>query len=215
MSSHGSVTAQRAVSDYLRQVQEATARLSPDARNELLTQLEEHIREARAGLDDGDVDGVRAILDSLGTPEQIAAAAYNEPAAAPGGRTTDEKRYDLITVLLLAVGAVCVPVVGWLAGVYLLWKGPRWTLRDRLLGTLIWPLGPAGLMMVNALLPTAESVEFCTPEPHPVCTVDSAPRAWLGYLAVGPFVHVILLLGTLLVCLYLAWRAGRHDSRTA
>lgn len=215
MSSNSRVAAQRLISDYLLQVQEATARLLPDARTELLTQLGDHIRDARAGLDDGDVDGARAILDSLGTPAQIAAAAFNEPDAMPSGRTAAEKRYDLITVLLLSVGSLCIPIIGWLAGVYMLWNGPRWTLRDKLLGTLVWPLGPTGLLMVRVLIPIGGSVEVCTLEPPAVCTTESAPPMWLGYLAVGPYLPLALLLSTAIVCLYLAKRTRRHDKRAA
>lgn len=213
MSSTGRLAAQGLISDYLLQIEEATARLSPDARTELLTQLGDHIRDARAGLNDDDVDGVRAILDSLGTPAQIAAAALNEPDLRPGDRTGAERHYDLIAVLLLSVGSLCVPVVGWLAGVYMLWNGPRWTLRDKLLGTLVWPLGPGGLLIVRVLIPLGGSGGVCALEPPAPCTTESAPPMWLGYLAVGPYLPLAVVLSTTIVCFHLAKRARRSSSR--
>jgi hypothetical protein len=47
-------------------------------------------------------------------------------------------------VFLLAVGGL-FPFLGWILGVVLLWNGPRWTRRDRLIGTLVPPLGPTGV----------------------------------------------------------------------
>ncbi len=215
MTSNSRVAAQRLILDYLQQVREATTGLSPSARAELLTQLEDHIRDARNGLDDDDVSGVRAILHSLGAPAQIAAAAFNEPEAAPSGRTDTQKRYDLATVLLLSVGAVCLPVVGWLVGVFMLWNGPRWTVRDKILGTLVWPLGVGGLLMARTLLPVGGSVEVCTPEPAPdVCTTESEPPPWLGYLTVGPYLPAFLLVTTAIMGFYLAGRSRRFDKAT-
>ncbi|GIF96778.1 HAAS signaling domain-containing protein [Catellatospora citrea] len=206
---------QRLISDYLQQVREATVKLSPGPRAELLTQLEDHIRDARHELNDDDVDGTRAILRSLGTPAQIAAAAFNEPDANPSERTDTGKRYDLATVLLLSVGALCLPVVGWVAGVFMLWNGPRWSLGDKLLGTLVWPLGPSGLMMAGVFLPVGTSVVVCTPDAQAICTTDSEAPSWLGYLAVGPFLPVVVLVSTAIVCVYLARRARRFDRTPA
>lgn len=47
--------------------------------------------------------------------------------------------YDVLTVLTLLLGGFLVPVVGWLAGVVLLWGSPRWGTGQKWLGTLVWP----------------------------------------------------------------------------
>lgn len=56
----------------------------------------------------------------------------------PAPRAEDEV-YDVLTVLTLLLGGFLVPVVGWLAGVVLLWASPRWTAAQKWLGTVIWP----------------------------------------------------------------------------
>ena len=43
-------------------------------------------------------------------------------------------------ITLLLIGAF-LAVVGWVVGVVLLWRSRVWTLRDKLIGTLLWPGG--------------------------------------------------------------------------
>lgn len=62
--------------------------------------------------------------------------ATSEPAPEPRAAT---EVYDVLTVLTLLLGGFLVPVVGWLAGVVLLWASPRWTAGQKWLGTLVWP----------------------------------------------------------------------------
>lgn len=50
-----------------------------------------------------------------------------------------DETYSVVTVLLLILGGFVVPVVGWFAGVVMPWAGDRWSIGDKLLGTLIWP----------------------------------------------------------------------------
>jgi hypothetical protein len=53
---------------------------------------------------------------------------------------------DVLTVVLLLFGGLLVGI-GWLAGVVLLWASPRWRTSDKVLGTLIWPGGLAGVLV--------------------------------------------------------------------
>jgi hypothetical protein len=55
---------------------------------------------------------------------------------------------DLLAVVGLVVGSLVVPVIGWLAGLALLWISPTWTTGEKLLGTLVWP---GGLLLPLAL----------------------------------------------------------------
>lgn len=77
------------------------------------------------------------------------------PAAGPAApaRTTAEIVYDVGTVLALAVGGFVLPLVGWVAGVALLWNGPRWGLAWRWVGTLAWPAVAAPALTVAFVLP--------------------------------------------------------------
>ena len=70
----------------------------------------------------------------LGPPEAIAAAA--QPIArAPGtGRET-------AALFFLTIGSILLPIVGWVIGLLLLWASPRWTARQKYLGTLVPPGG--------------------------------------------------------------------------
>jgi hypothetical protein len=48
---------------------------------------------------------------------------------------------EIAAVILLLVGGIVVPVIGWIVGCILLWVSPRWSRGDKLLGTLVWPGG--------------------------------------------------------------------------
>jgi hypothetical protein len=82
-------------------------------------------------------------------------------------------------VLFLLLGGIVIPFLGWAVGVVLLWLSPRWTTRDKLLGTLVWPgglLAPALLLVAGAAAGLlATSVTTCT-SPPVVAPVDSAPQ---------------------------------------
>jgi hypothetical protein len=61
----------------------------------------------------------------------------------------------VVTLLLLLFGGMVF--FGWFIGVYLLWTADRWKLKEKLLGTLIWPFGFAGaitFLEIEASLPT-------------------------------------------------------------
>lgn len=58
----------------------------------------------------------------------------------PAQRPAQDEAYSVVTVLLLIVGGFVVPVVGWFAGVVMLWAGARWSATDKTLGTLVWPV---------------------------------------------------------------------------
>lgn len=123
------------VRDYLRALERALRGLPRSARSELRRDIEAHIAEERGAGED-----VPAIIERLGDPAEIAAAERERldlPAAAGPGAA------QWVTVLLLLGGGVVVPVVGWFAGVAMLWASRAWTLRDKLIGTLVIPGGYA------------------------------------------------------------------------
>ncbi len=51
--------------------------------------------------------------------------------------------------MLLPFGGLLIPLVGWCAGVALLWSSDHWTMRDKLIGTLA---PPGGYMFVYYLM---------------------------------------------------------------
>ena len=58
----------------------------------------------------------------------------------PTPRAADPAAYPVLTVLMLMLGGFVLPVVGWLAGVVMLWTGRTWNTGEKWLGTLVWPV---------------------------------------------------------------------------
>ncbi len=89
---------------------------------------------------------VRSALDRLGSPEAIVAAARPD-----GERRRGTPVLEVAALLCITLGSFVIPFVAWLVGAVLLWMSGRWSLRDKLLGTLIWPGGLGGLLILAGL----------------------------------------------------------------
>jgi len=162
-------TDDRLVADYLNRLAAAATLLPSEVRDELMEAISAHIAEARAEQPDlgrAAPASVAEVLDRLGSPEEIvrAAAGYigadrgvfaqAEPAGADPGATMTARRRGrgpgalaIATVLLLLLGGVLIGV-GWIAGAILLWASPRWTARDKLVATLVWPGGLVAVLVL-------------------------------------------------------------------
>ncbi|HYI17159.1 MAG TPA: hypothetical protein VD836_00545 [Solirubrobacteraceae bacterium] len=120
------------VDDYLRRLEAAAADLPRDRRAELVGEIEEHVGAALAEGGD-DETAVRNVLERLGSPEEIAAAAAPPAAAQP-------QRGTLETVALVVLCAsFVVPVVGYLVGAGLVLASKAWAGRDKAIGLVIPP----------------------------------------------------------------------------
>jgi len=180
------------VEDYLRELRNAARGLPADRRDELIEEITAHIAEARQS--DGSPLAVRNILDRLGDPADIVRAAADTPAgspawpgapgsaaghpaaaAAPPGRA-GAGALELAAVLFLLLGGIVIPVLGWFVGVVLLWLSPRWTAKDKLLGTLVWPGG----LLAPALLAAAGAAAGLLATSVTTCTTGGAVVAPLG-----------------------------------
>jgi uncharacterized membrane protein len=134
------------IAGYLSRLEAASAALPPDRRQELLEEIEDHIATARAAGAAADEAAVRGLLERLGPPEEIVAAALDDgPSAARAA--APRTRLELAAVLLLTVGSF-LPFLGWLIGALLLWVSARWTTAEKLLGTLVVPFGPGGALVL-------------------------------------------------------------------
>lgn len=131
------------IDDYRDRLDRATSDLPAGRRAELLDDIDAHLAEATLGAPYR--AGVLQVLDELGTPEGIAEAARAESGISHRRGVNGDVAYDVLSVLLLLFGGFLVPVVGWLAGVIMIWNGPRWTLADRWIATLAWPAAIAPL----------------------------------------------------------------------
>jgi hypothetical protein len=129
---------------YLAQLDAALQGVDTSRREEILTDVHEHIEQGRTGLDPDDTTGVLTLLDRVGDPAAIAAEAGAPP---PGSR-----RWDAWAPWLIIFG----PVAGglsWLAGVLILWTSPTWGQRAKLIATIVSPVGLVALFfgLVTAL----------------------------------------------------------------
>lgn len=87
---------------------------------------------------------MRNLLDRVGAPDALATDAHDRFDISP----PQPSWTDYAALVLLPIGGLLIPVLGWLLGVAFLWSSQVWSNRDRLLGTLIVPGGlllPAGL----------------------------------------------------------------------
>jgi hypothetical protein len=116
---------------------------------------------------------------------------------------------EVATLVLLPLGGVILPIVGWFVGVVLLWVSDAWTTRDKLLGTFVVP---GGLTLPLYLAFTAVSAEHC------LQSFDERGRLISETCSGGPSdfarifwptLLVALVLATLTMTVYLARRSRR------
>ena len=225
------------VEDYLRELHIAAQGLPADRRDELIEEITAHIAEARQS--DGSPLAVRNILDRLGDPADIIRAAADTPpgspaspawsgapgsgAGHPAGQPGRAGALELAAVLFLLLGGIVIPVLGWFIGVVLLWMSPRWTSKDKLLGTLVWPgglLAPALLVVAGAAAGLlATSATTCTSSDLVAAPVGSSQETVAqtathcttsGGIGLPPW--LVITLGLILLILAVAgpiWTASR------
>ena len=132
------VTTDDPVKKYLKQLDAELADLPRGRRREIVEEITEHIAEAQAQRPDQSEADIRTMLERLGDPADIAAEArqrFDVPLARPGWQET-------AALVFLLVGGF-IFIVGWFVGLVLLWTSSVWTVRDKLVGTLIVPGGLA------------------------------------------------------------------------
>jgi hypothetical protein len=150
---------------------------------------------------------VRNLLDDLGSPADIVAAA--NPGRVRPGRGARE----VFSLILLVSGLP--PIVGWFAGVGLVLWSPLWTARQKLLGILVWPGGlVTALGVCLALAPVSNGISCNLTEdgrriPGSCTSVDAGLHPAFVALLIG-----IAVIPPILVATYLYWSAGRQADDT-
>jgi uncharacterized membrane protein len=132
-----SSAADKLVEDYLKRLKTETSDLPRAARRELVQEISDHIAEARADVSAASEAEIRTVLDRVGEPAEIAA----EARVRFGVGERRPRPLEIAALILLPIGGVVLPVLGWLVGVALLWISDAWTTRDKLIGTLVVPGG--------------------------------------------------------------------------
>lgn len=146
---------------YLDRLDAALADVDPRTAADLHAGLAEELD----GLDDATAQ--RRIAE-LGDPSFVAASVRAEagappdvappnPQAAPAKRGLESTAMIAATSVLVAVGGTLIPLVGWIAGIVLMWCSPVWRNAQKLTVTLL-PLAIAlalgGLGMLFAPAPS-------------------------------------------------------------
>jgi HAAS len=147
--------AKQAVKEYLHELDQELRDLPRSRRQELLGEIHEHIDSALAESPDLDEAEVRNVLDRVGDPSDIA-----EEARQRFGVTRQRSRgLEIAALILLLVGGIILPVVGWFIGLILLWSSRVWTTGEKLAGTLLFP---GGLLLPAYLALAPVGVESCS-----------------------------------------------------
>jgi len=203
--------ATRQIEVYLRELTAAARILPRERRRELIEDVRSHIEVTLTESGREDTEAVRAVLDALGEPGEIVAAAVPDDAGTvrlSRGITALE-----ITAILLLLFGAAVAGVGWLVGVLLLWASPRWTRGDKLLGTLVLPGGvllpivlaaglasgspiaPLALLLVGVTAPALTALRLLQ-RARAASVLDGGARWSAGVWAVGAVVLAIPMVGT-------------------
>jgi hypothetical protein len=183
--------------EYLRRLERAARGLPRAERRELVEEIGAHLNEA---IDPGMSEAeARTVLERLGEPDDIIDA--ERPDAHPTRRAV----HEWSAILLVLFGGF-VFVVGWIAGVILLWSSRAWTTRDKLIGTLIVPGGLAGGVWIGLFTFAAGLGQVCSSSSNggpEHCTGGPSTLGQIGLIALLAF----LLLGPICTSIYLARRA--------
>jgi hypothetical protein len=133
------------------------------------------------------------VLDRLGDPADIVDAQLPDEPYRSDRRGVQE----WAAIFLLLLGGFLF-VVGWVAGVILLWSSRAWNVRDKLIGTLIVPRGLATVLPLMLLVGTTQEctsinggVQHCTPGPSTIH--QSLSIALLAFLVLGPICTSVYL----------------------
>lgn len=88
---------------------------------------------------------------TYGPPPPSSTYGAPRPGMSYDGPPEPRLRVREVAAMLLLLFGGFVFVIGWFAGVLLLWASNRWTTKEKLLGTLIWPFGYASVVVFSTM----------------------------------------------------------------
>jgi hypothetical protein len=192
-------TAEHLVHDYLKRLNRELAGVPRARRRELVQEIAGHIAEALGDLETQSEAEIRTLLDRIGEPADIAAEARERVGARPRG-----SGWDVVALIMLPIGGVILPVIGWFIGLVLLWTSDTWTTREKLLGTFVIP---GGLAVPIYLGLTATTTGACVSESGqaPVCEGGRSLAASILVIAL----MIFLVVAPIVTTAFLARRRAR------
>jgi hypothetical protein len=170
--------------DYLDRLEHAARRLPRGERRELIEEIAAHLSETtEPGMSDAQM---LTVLDRLGDPEDI----VDEQLPDEPFRADRRGVHEWAAIFLLLFGGFLF-FVGWIGGLVLLWSSRAWSVRDKLIGTLIVPGGLAAVLPLMVVAGSSQEcarfnggVQHCTPGPTTLHNVLSI--ALLAFVVLGP-----------------------------
>jgi HAAS len=184
------------VADYLKRLNAELRNLPKERRRELVEEISSHIAEARASLETENEVSIRSLLERLGEPAEIAAEARGRFGVERHGSAL-----DIVALILLLVGGVVLPVIGWVIGVVLLWISETWTTTEKVIGTLVVPGGLALPLFLTLFTGYRES---CSGAPGGPLTCTGGPSQAAQVL--GAILVIALFVAPLATTAFLAHR---------
>lgn len=133
----GSPHADQLIDGYLARLRDAAADLPGAAREELISDMQTHIDEARRREANETDASILNILDRLGDPDVVVQEARQRPlTAAPSPSPVQPSSHrDTWSLANLAVPGLLAFFL-WPIGVILLWYSNAWSTRDKIVGTV-------------------------------------------------------------------------------
>jgi hypothetical protein len=196
---------------YLKELERELSALPRARRREVMDDVGTHISEARAQTGD-DEAGVRELLDRLGDPGEIAAEARERFGVLPAKIGFME----VMALILLPIGGVILPIIGWIAGVILLWVSTAWSTRDKVIGTLVVPGGLAAAAFMMLIPVSMQSCARDTNGRGRVIVESCAAGGPSGLEQFGLWVLLaFLVIGPIASAIYLGYRLRHRPAATA
>lgn len=202
---------------YLDRLRMAARTLPGDDADDLVADITDHLREALPPTPSE--AEVRTVLDRLGTPQELVAAAGG-PATSPGASGSREPRFGAVEVLALVglVGAellfIILPlaVLLWLAGIVLLAVSRVWSGRQKAWGLAALATG-FPVVFSTLVVPASTGTTVCegaAPAGAPDATTVSTCVTEGGWPDWAFTVVQVLLVAYLCVQVWTLWRLTRR-----
>jgi uncharacterized membrane protein len=213
-----SATSDKLVERYLKHLDVELDDLPRDRRREIVDEIAGHIAEARADLEQETESDVRNILEGLGDPAEIATDARErfEVAPPPKPAKSEPGWVEIGALIMLLVGGLVLPVIGWVIGVVLLWTSNLWNTRDKIIGTIFVPGGLGLPIILGTLALSGEGggcVEFGKAGSEPAintCTGQGTGTSATEVLGIVGL--IVLLVAPIVTTAYLAMRMRRASA---